>query len=67
MKMFRFFSGTHEEIFVHFGMFRSYFVSLFISEVGDAAGIHLDSTLDGGLLLEVLDYQSNTSGTDISL
>ena len=55
MKMFRLFPGTHQEVFVHLGVLRTYFVSLLISEVGNDPRVHLDSPLDRSLLLKVLD------------
>ena len=54
MKIFRFVSGTHEEIFIHFGVLAFDLLALFLRKVGDVTRVHFDSPFDGGFFLEVL-------------
>lgn len=67
VEIFRFFPVAHDEVFVHFGVFRPNLVALLVREVRDAPGVHPDCPLDRGLLFEVLPWTSNTCGTVFSL
>jgi hypothetical protein len=54
MKIFRFISRTHEEIFIHFWVLTFDLLALFLRKVRDVTRIHFDSPFDGGFFFEVL-------------
>lgn len=66
VKIFRLVSSTHQEVFIHLGVLGLDLTALLVRQVGDAARVHLDCSLDGSLLLIVLHRFLTTSGTQLS-